>query len=209
MADTTDKNAFIAALFEIAKEKRRETIITPWDGKLAMISAHTPDYVHASLDMGVFDIPVDEAKELIKLANSQSIKYVEMPPLYGKDLVDEGVSLDIAPGLFAIWAVGDASPFFQYFAMSGDYISGTGIASAICVAEGREEPEEDHPLEIEPDDMARWIGELAASGDRHLMKFSAFLAERQEYFQERRFDDDGNVLEECEDDTEMFAGMYS
>lgn len=73
MADTADRSAFIAALFEIAKERRRETIITPWDGKLALISAHTPDYVHASLDMGVFDIPVDEAKELIKLANSRSI----------------------------------------------------------------------------------------------------------------------------------------
>jgi hypothetical protein len=40
------------------------------------------------------------------------------------------------------------------------------------------------------------------------MKFSVFLAERQEYFQEPRFDDDGNILEECEDDHEMFVGMH-
>jgi hypothetical protein len=208
MVDSTDRNAFISALFEVTKDKNRETVVTSWDGKVAMISAHTPAYTFSRLDMGVFDISIDEAKDLVQLAKSQSVIFMDIPPLMGKDLVDEVSMINMAPFLYAIWAVGDAGPFFNYFAMSGDYMSGTGISGAICAAEDREEPDEDHPFEIEPDDMRRWIGELAATGNKDLMKFSRFLAERQEYFEERRFDDDGNILEEFEDDTDMFAGMH-
>jgi hypothetical protein len=208
MTDATDRDSFISALFEVTKDKERETVVTLVNGKVAMISARINAYTSSALDMGLFDIPLDEARKLVELSRSNSIACIDVPSLMGKDLVDEEVTLDIAPYLYAIWAVGDANPFFQYFAMSGDYMSGTGIAGAVRVADGGEEPDEDHPFEIEPDAMREWIGNLAATGNRDLMKFSVFLAERQEYFQEPRFDDDGNILEECEDDHEMFVGMH-
>jgi hypothetical protein len=207
MSTNNDRDSFLQALFTVSKDKHRETVVVPWKGETAMISARR-GYGNVSLDMGIFELAITEAGKLVDMAANDSISLVDIPPLIASDLDKEGSTLDVAPFLYVIWAAGDAAPFFEYFAMSGDYFSHTGIVDAILVAEDEEPTEQDH-LEVDPEDFREWIDSLARSGNSRVAAFAAYLSERQEYFGSgtSRFDDHGNIREEFLDDYEMFDGM--
>jgi hypothetical protein len=170
-----DDSAFLRTLFELQANRYIEAVVVPWRDKVAIISAYS--HGNAEVSMGIFDIPMKDAKRLVKLAASDSISSLSIPPLIADDLYNEGDSYDIAPHLYVIWAVGDAEPFHEYEPAAGyDFFSMTGILEAIYDAENIPYPDEER-LGVPEDRMMKWAKKLTKSKDQHVRDFGAFLAD--------------------------------
>ncbi|NTF16893.1 hypothetical protein G6L37_00440 [Agrobacterium rubi] len=207
-SEHNDYDNFLKALFEKSKDSEQETIVVPWQEKVAMISGR-PGYYCTDLSVSIFDIAMTRAQEMIRLAGSRSIEHIDIPQLMARDMDDGALLVDVAPFLYVCWATGNARPIFEYFAQCGQYFSGTGIVDAINDALGEEADEHNDRFGVEPEALNEWISALGNSGHGHLRSMSHFIAARRDYFgaDVNRFDEDGDILEEYLDDAEMFDGM--
>lgn len=168
-----DESAFLQMLFNIKGERDHLAFVVPWKEKVAIISAWNPG--NANITMGIFDIPMKDAKRFVKIAGTERIEVVSIPPLMADNLLEEGEVHNIAPHLYLIWSVGDGEPFHEYYPDRGfDYFSMTGILEAISEAEDTPYPDEER-LGVPKKAMTKWMEKLSKSKDSDIRKFAAYL----------------------------------